>query len=135
MAIITRARILSVDETHLPGPDELMAKYWEGRPKPDRTLPATPVALAFVEHGRWLVRCPFCPSAQIASRTKRRFFCVECGHVAQEDHPSWLAVQWPTQWERIEQLLGRRPDRMSRNWVVGEPVERLEAENAAHNVL
>jgi hypothetical protein len=47
---------------------------------------------------------------------------------------SWLAVEWPASVTQIEDLLSRRPSPLNRNWVVGEPVADLIAENERERV-
>ncbi len=82
-------------------------------------------AYAIVDGGRWIVRCPFCPSAQIACETDRRFFCVEC--LNEPVGRRWLRVVWPDQGKRAqieaELWLRERPDKMS--WEHTETVEDL----------
>lgn len=84
-----------------------------------------PVSLTVqVNHGRWIVECP-CGSAQLASRTDRRFFCVECGNVMFEG--KWVRVEWPADPEAVERELGRRPFAQNRNWL-GEDLQALAHE-------
>ena len=88
-------------------------------------------ASAYVNHGNWMVDCPFpgCNSAQYASRTDHRFFCVECGR-------GWAPVAWPGDLDvaAIEAALSIRPESSTRNWAPGETVAELQADNAAHGV-
>lgn len=96
---------------------------------PDQVAPdALPVK---VNHGRWVVECP-CGSAQLASRTDRRFYCVECGNVLFEG--KWVKVEWPSDNELavIEQTLAARPFAANQNWSPGETMRALKAENASH---
>lgn len=125
-----------------------VARYWRhapgtvaaalvGTPKgpPPAGLAPTPVAVAHVNHGRWLAECPFerCASAQYASRADRRFFCVECSNAGTG---MWVAVAWPAETEltAIEAALSARPDRRSRNWAPPETVADLAAENTAEGL-
>ena len=87
------------------------------------------VAYASVNHGRWLVRCPWCKSAQYASREDHRFFCVECFNAPAGQR--WVAVIWPQDHEEIESVLCGRP-KQNRNWTTGEPVDKLREENRTH---
>lgn len=104
---------------------------WEG-PQPEG-MADTVVAYAYVNHGRWVVDCPFCLSAQLTSPRDRRFFCVECGNVNAGGR--WLRVQWPdADLAQIEKNLGVRPRVETRNWTVGESVLRLQAENTANGL-
>lgn len=109
--------------------------HWPGHKMlglPVQTAPG-PVLEAFVNHGRWMVQCPGCPSACLASRRDHRFFCPECSSALDGGH--WLPVRWPENWQTIERLLGARPDRRNRNWLPGETAEALQAENIANGVV
>lgn len=108
-------------------------------------LASAPVALAYVNHGKWVINCPFkpCSSAQDAARGDHRFFCVQCdsGGTGQ-----WVSVRWPDDAEvlAIDAALGVRPQVPTRNWLppemraeYGLPPETavdLVAENKAHQV-
>lgn len=83
---------------------------------------------AFVNHGRWLWRCPDCPEAQVASRDDRRAFCCACFNKL----AGWHEVRFPDDLTvlQIETLLGRRPLE-NRNWFSDEPVDKLQIENLA----
>lgn len=83
-------------------------------------------AYARVDLGRWIVDCPWCKSAQHASREDHRFLCVECVNAAVQG--SWVPVQWPAEWQAIEEALRHRPDKGNQWWTPGEPVDKLEAE-------
>jgi hypothetical protein len=86
---------------------------------------------ARVDLGRWIVVCPWCKSAQHASREDHRFFCVECGNAAIGG--LWASVSWPNEWEDIEAILSRRPDKGNQWWTPGkETLADLQAENEAH---
>lgn len=101
------------------------------------------VAYARVNYGRWLVDCPWCGSAQNASREDHRFFCVECGNNTVKN--VWIPVEWPPEWREIELLLGVRPIPANMNWFPGkgptvvlhperETLADLQAENIEHGV-
>ena len=79
-----------------------------------------------VNHGRWIVDCPDCNGAQIASRMGL-FFCVDCGNVA--NRGCWYAVRFPTEQTVIDAVLLTRPPK-NRNWQPGETLEQLRAENS-----
>lgn len=89
---------------------------------------------AYVNHGRWMVKCPFCPSAQVAFSSDKRFFCAECANVT--NGSKYIAVLWPedAQRERIEKLLMKR-GLENRNWVVGETISQLESENTSRGII
>jgi hypothetical protein len=86
----------------------------------------TVMARVVLDEGRWVVHCPFCPSAQAAACSDRFFYCVECfnNDVGRKS----VAVTWPDEQERIEELLLRRDRKQHANWF-GESVEQLAAEN------
>ena len=138
--MISRHPILYAEDHHYPHPDlpgggtppeQIVAQYW---PEFSRSGMPTEVSgetvQAQVNHGRWVVPCPWCMSAQNASRTDPRFFCVEC---ANEGH-GWATVVFPPNLDDINTLLGMRPDKRTRNWLPGEPVSRLLAENETNEV-
>ena len=85
-----------------------------------------------VSHGRWLIPCPWCFSASMASRDDHRFFCVECRNRPVDG--KWLAVKWPESRDEIEGLLVMRPNPKTRNWTT-ETVAELLAENASRGVI
>lgn len=85
--------------------------------------------LVEVNHGRWIVNCP-CGSAQDASRTDRRFWCIECGNVLFDG--KWAPVKWPSNAVEIEVELERRIFLHNRNWKPGETLEDLREEAHTH---
>lgn len=84
---------------------------------------------AYVNHGRWVVDCPFCGSAQHAAKTDHRFLCSECGNA--EARGAWLPVRWPRDAKKIEQVLDERPREANRNWRPPEKLSVLKSENKA----
>ena len=101
------------------------------------------VGYARVCHGKWIVDCPWCSSAQNASREDHRFFCTECQNNSVGN--AWIPVEWPDEWQEIEWLLGRRPIPANMNWFPGRgPTEQiskretladLQAENTENGVI
>lgn len=85
-----------------------------------------------VNHGRWIVNCPFCPGAELADPDDPRFFCLSCGN-ADANH-EWLRVRWPVDKEVIEAVLLARPKDETQNWKEGEPVDKLQAENESRGL-
>lgn len=98
-----------------------------------RTMAQNAAVQVYVNHGRWLVRCPACGSCQVAAETDRKFFCANClnHHVGGQ----WLPALWPPLAARhaIETLLGRRAI-PNQNMLPGETVETLARENAEHGL-
>jgi hypothetical protein len=85
----------------------------------DRSLDPLMRAFVSINQGRWIVTCPFpgCSSAQMASHTDRRFWCVDCENKASGSR--WVEVIWPDQPTDIEGWLTKRPA-TAKNWVPGE---------------
>lgn len=83
--------------------------------------------------GRWIANCPrpFCTNAMGLERGQSTFVCADssdaCGQTAD--------VIWPADPDAIEALLAMRPVRRTQNWIAGETLEDLIAENAEHHVL
>ncbi|MDQ1426642.1 MAG: hypothetical protein QOK39_118 [Acidimicrobiaceae bacterium] len=105
-----------------------MARQLKGWPDGDL---ASPVAVAHVNHGRWLADCPFgCNSSQYAEPTDRRLFCINC---ANGDTMKWVPVKWPDDLEvaAVEAALSIRPDPQTRSWRPPETAGDLVAENKA----
>lgn len=119
---------------HLTPPEVIVAQHWPGF-----TSHGLPIGLSkevhavpHVSHGRWSVRCPFCPSSQYASKADHRFFCVECFNL--DVGMEWVEVKWPRNWEKIEEALSMRPRVENRNWEAPETLRDLLTENRAHGV-
>lgn len=83
------------------------------------------------EQGRWIVECPFCHGAQFAARQDPRFFCVGC--LNEQAGAKWLKVVWPDDVPGIEDALRPRLTE-NVNFVPGETVADLQAENADHQL-
>jgi|1185.fasta_scaffold108400_2 hypothetical protein len=90
------------------------------------------VAYAEVHRGMWIVRCPavYCWSAMAVTLGLPEFVCLgdgSCGEAA--------PIVWPRDPLAIATLLRMRPDPTTRNWLPGETLQDLVAENAAHGCL
>lgn len=101
-------------------------------PPPTETHP-TATVIAEVIHGRWMAKCPWCASAQVASREDRRFFCVECLNVRADG--KWARVVWPEQADEIEAVLAMRPSKETRSWLAHESLGDLLRENQTNGVM
>jgi len=89
----------------------------------DRVLPA------YVNHGRWVANCPVCNGGIMCpepSLRGRRGACLDCGSI--------FRIDYPVGWRLIEAALNQRPDPVNRNWLLGETLAHLIAENQAHSV-
>jgi len=80
----------------------------------------------FANHGRWIVQCPECNSAEIADWSQHHFLCTACGNAAHGGHP--IPVSWPTDVEHISKLLARRQI-PNQNWFPHETIADLQQEN------
>lgn len=95
------------------------------------TAPDAAAIQAYVNNGRWIAECPDCQNAQLACRTDKRFLCNECGNVVVGG--LWRPVVWPLDLQGIESVLEKRPLE-NQNWVPGETVADLAADNKNHGV-
>ena len=84
------------------------------------------VTYAFVNHGRWIVPCPNCNSADLLVLGTIRFTCREC-------HQTHDIVS-PMDMEEINAALRLRLKVENRNWMPGETVKTLRLENILHGV-
>lgn len=87
---------------------------------------------AYVNHGRWVAQCPYCPSAHCVSKFDAVFWCVECAMRVNGGAP--CAVVFPAMWADVEAELMKRPMAANRNWYPGETPEGLQSENKAHGI-
>lgn len=103
-------------------------------------------ALAFMNHGRWVAQCGTCPGAERVwpggqireidrgPNAGRRFgvgadgvlHCGSCGNTT--------PVKFPDDRLAIEKILSRRPAFANRNWVPGESMDDLAAENLVNGL-
>lgn len=115
--------------------DTFLASVPETSGAPAVPLSASELVVAYAEvnHGRWIVPCPFpgCGSAQLAPRDDPRFCCGECLNAAVGG--AWVAVEWPADAAAIEAVLELRPTPAA-SWSPTETVADLVAENAAHGI-
>lgn len=86
-----------------------------------------PVAV-YANHGRWVVDCPDCNAAQLTHPSDPRFLCNVCGNVG--NGRRFRPVIWPRGHEKLGELLDARADVELQNWLPGETVGDLRAENA-----
>lgn len=112
---------------------EIAARMWWSREDVAFFLPeetADEPLAACINHGRWVVICE-CGDAQLASADDPRFFCVSC--LNERQGGKWRPVTWPEQRSDIEQVLRERFTEHA-NWLPGETVEQLRAENVENGV-
>jgi hypothetical protein len=87
---------------------------------------------ATINHGRWLAACEACGSAETLWIRHPVFMCQHCWNHAHDGR--WRPVRFPADRATIERVLLLRPQADNRNWLPGETVESLEAENEGHGV-
>lgn len=88
-------------------------------------------ARAYVQRSQWIVACPWCDQTQVTSPADPKMCCPACHN---DGRSQWARVVFPDCLEAIEGVLNLRPKLDTRNWVLGETVADLEAENAQHEV-
>lgn len=108
----------------------------------DDTLPAAgivlggPVAVARVDHGRWIADCPTdgCTGAEFVSLNGQPFFCTECRNAETGNVP--IPVVLPDEKTRgqIDAYLSARPVPANRNWSPDETVKQLQQENRDNGI-
>lgn len=86
-------------------------------------------AYALMNHGRWIVKCPWCNGAELAAPD---FYCHSCKNAGNLGKP--MPVVWPSSRLLIEAILLKRPDVINRNWLPGETIEMLRDENIEHGI-
>jgi len=89
------------------------------------------IVAAEIHRSAWVVSCPFCRNAQVAEFGEP-FFCVDC--VMQGNGFKAMGIIFPENIDKIERILLKRPDPNTRNWLLGETIEQLIAENIDHEV-
>lgn len=110
----------------LPGEPPIFREHGTARGK----------ALAMIVGGRWVIACPTCPQRAAAHTSSggrvELFRCPLCHNAAAGKRP--FQVLWPSRAQagRIERILACRPDPATRNWVPGESLHMLCAENIQH---
>lgn len=80
---------------------------------------------AVANWGRWVAHCPICPSA-LAVQHGGLVTCRECGTDYEVAFPAFAVA--------VERLLLMRPDVTTRNWLPGETLHDLLAENVEHGI-
>ena len=133
-----RAARANVSTVHLPddrAAEIPLALYWERDDVPRFTptrVDATVTAPVRCQQGAWIVVCPLCGlGAQYAAPSDPRFLCLHCLNEAVGG--AWLRVVWPVSRSAIEAVLRQRQT-ANANWLPGETVKDLVAENTAHGI-
>jgi len=82
---------------------------------------------AEINHGRWIIRCPFCKGAELADKQDKRFFCLSCHN--KENGGKYVSVVFPDEEVEIESELAKRGKENQRNWKNPETLEGIKSEN------
>lgn len=88
---------------------------------------------ARINAGRWIVDCPNCKSAVVASFQNAIFICSNCG--SPENNGKWYKVLFPADKEDIEKELLKRPKVENRNLELSEDLEMIKKENKEHGII
>lgn len=88
---------------------------------------------AEINHGRWIVRCPYCSGAELADTADPRFFCLSC--LNEEAGGKWLPVQFPANREELEKALLERKQVETRSWLPHESLTDLLAQTLEREEL
>lgn len=125
MPLADRPRLPTLDDKYNPIPGQTATTiFWVrllGKDVPwpiDAPNELVPPLHPIVNHGQWIIRCPDCPSAQLAAWEDRRFYCAETT-CPRPYGTTPYRVQWPTDWELIERMLLERPE-ANRHWELHE---------------
>lgn len=92
--------------------------------------PTGTAIVAVVNHGRWVVPCPWCNGAELGTPGDP-FLCSNCLNGGSR---RYAPVTYPNDAETIESALVVRPVHETRNWRAPETIEILLNENARHGV-
>ncbi len=127
-----------VDDYRLSAPERIVRRAWPHHLAPfkePKGVARDVKAHARIEHGRWIVDCPFgCGGAQLASKLHPQFFCVDCLHRDRAEG-LWVAVVFPKNTDAIEAELVLRPHPVNRNWFPGETVRQLRSEREIRELV
>ena len=91
------------------------------------------IAIAYVNHGRWIANCPFaCGGAERVFTDN--FMCRECLNAPVRHHPIPLVLPSDDDIRAIEAALVVRPV-INRNWEPNESIGALLVENVEHGLF
>ena len=103
---------------------------WLGKITPKDDIAESPIVPAIINHGRWMVKCPFCAGAEVLYLSHPIFLCLSCFN--NEANNKFLRVKISRNWKAIEKILGKRPIQ-NRNWE-GESIRELIKENEERGI-
>ena len=76
-------------------------------PLPESLEPEGEPAVAFIDYGRWLAKCPACGGCEAADPKQPLFYCLGCGNY--ENEGKVRPVTFPADYAAIEKELLKRP--------------------------
>ena len=88
------------------------------------------LTIPIINHGRWIVHCPWCKSSSFA-REDELFFCEQCFNASV--NRCHIKAPFPRNRERIEARLIIRLNPENRNWE-HETLKQLSEENKEYGV-
>lgn len=99
--------------------------------KPDSRNPVK--AIGYIEHSRFIARCPFCGGGEAVNPGGTEgFFCLSCANYMNDGKP--LPVVWNWDWKKVAAVLELRPNPLNRNCYPSETLEGIKAENIARGL-
>jgi hypothetical protein len=86
---------------------------------------------AEINHGRWIVKCPFRSGAELADKKDALFLCLSCLNEQIGGH--WIKVIFPDEVAEIEnELHKRKPE--NQHWQTWESVKDIKKQNKERGV-
>lgn len=127
-------KILTAADVQGVGVERFTAAVLRGR-RQNKPMPkelAEVTVQAEINHGRWIVKCPFCAGAEMAEPNDKRFYCLSCFN--EQVGGKWLLVEFPKNPGKIEIELLKRSKKQNRNWTSGETAKNLQDENKKQDI-
>jgi len=104
-------------------------KRRQSNPPPIDLVTAETTVSAMVNHGRWMVSCPWCAGAEILYLSKLQFLCLSC--MNKSVNGRFITVDLPSFHNAIEVQLLKRPIQFQ-NYEPGQTIQDLVNENIEH---
>lgn len=93
------------------------------------------VAVAEVNHNRWIAACGTCGGKEAVDPADPAFFCFSCFNIENGGHPRPVMFPDRDTIRKVEAQLLARPDVRTRNWAPHETADQLVAENLEHGLV
>ena len=84
---------------------------------------------AEVNHGRWIINCPYCSGAEMADPDDKKFYCLSCYNQGK----GYLKVKFPFNKDKIEAELLKRPVE-NQHYLPGEKLSVIKQENKERGI-